>query len=199
MSSRGPLGLGALCALALAAASCSGTQAAVADPSPTPVAVVSPSPSPSPTPPPVVAVAGERIVALVDVGDGALLGPDDRGEVDETGVTAFADAVFDWLDAHLTDLQAGGAGQLAEVAPEGLSTGDGAPTDAGTAALASPELPVATARYELTAYHDAAEEFASVRVTVTGPDAAERTATLVFAPDANGAPELVLVGPEVST
>lgn len=190
----------ALLALAIAAAGCGNrTETAEAEPRLTPVPTIastpSPSPSPTPTPEP---VQGERLTRSVDVGDGALLGPDDRGEVDEAAVAAFSEAVFAWLDAHLTDLQGGGAGQLAGMLVEGLAPDDPAVVPALTTALASPELTVAAARYELTAYHDAIPQFATVDVVLADADGSPRGVTLAFATAADGRPVLVLGEPEVT-
>lgn len=199
MRRAGPLAAVALCVVAAAASGCSRSEPAAADPTPTPTPLASPSPSPSPTPtaPPVVPVVGERVVTTADVGHGTLLGPDRRGLVDEEGLAAFADAVFASLDAHLTQLQEGVA-DVGEAAPEDGSTSADLALALATASLASPELPVATARYELTTYHDAGAEFAHVVVEVTGHDGGRRSATVVFAPDDTGRPELVLAGSEVS-
>lgn len=193
-----------LCVVALAGTAGCGSRNDPADAGPrmTPVADASsaspsPSPSPSPTPEP-TPVHAERLSRSVDVGDGALLGPDDRAEVDEAAVGAFADAIFTWLDAHLGDLQSGGHGHLADVLPEGLDIDDPAVVPALTTALASPDRPVGSASYELTAYHDAGPQFATVTVGLADADGTARTATLVFAPAADGHPVLVLGETEVT-
>ena len=194
---------GALCAVTLVgAAGCgSRTEPAEAKPTMTPVpaAAASPSPSPSPSPDPVIPVQGERESTSVDIGDGSLLGSDDRESIDEAAIVAFADAIHAWLDAHLTDLQSGGTGLLAEVLPAGLAADDPAVTPALTTALASPENPVAGAHYALTAYHDAGPQFATVAVTLDDPTGTPRAATLVFAPGPDGSPELVLGETEVTS
>lgn len=179
----------------------SGSETADAEPEMTPVADMgtsAASPSPSPSPESVVPVRASRQSHAVDVGDGTLLGPDDRDTVDAAAVTAFGDTVLGWLDAHLTDLQAGGAGRLAEVLPVGLTPDDPAVAPALTTALASPDLPVAHATYELTAYHDAGPEFATVAVTLADEAGVTRTATLAFAVAAGGEPVLVLGETEVA-
>lgn len=194
------MGTATLLAVALATAGCgSRAETAEAEPRLTPVAAPddSPSPSPSPTPTP-EPVQGERLARSVDVGHGALLGPDDRGEVDEAAVAAFAETIFGWLDGHLTDLNLGGPGDLARVLDPGLAPDDPAVVPALTAALASPALTVVAATYELTAYHDAGPQFATVAVTLTGPDGATRSATLAFAAAADGGPVLVLGQPEAT-
>lgn len=191
----GRLAAAALCAaLAVAASGCSNANdSAVARPTLTPVAAPStPVPSPSPDPPIPFPTGSDRAARSVDIGDGALLGADDRGPVDEAAVVAFADAVFAWLDAHLADLQAGGSGHLADVLPEDLAADDPQVSPALTTAMAAPDHPAATAHYDLTTYHDAGPEFASVVVTLHDPTGAPRTATLVFVPNADGGPELVL-------
>lgn len=194
------VGTAALLAAVLATAGCgSRTETAQAEPRLTPVATAdsSPSPSPSPTPPP-EPVQGERLTRSVDVGDGALLGPDDRGEVDEAAIAAFSEAVFTWLDEHLTDLQGGGDGLLALVLAEGLAPDDPAVVPALTTALASPSLTVTTARYELTAFHDAGPQFATVAVALSDGGGSTRSATLAFAASTDGRPVLVLGEPEVT-
>lgn len=170
---------------------------AVAAPSPTPSP--SPSPSPSPTPSPLPPVAGERLPSSADIGDGERVeGKDTRDAVDEDAVRAFADAIFDWLDAHLDDLQRGGEGRLADIDGAGVAAGlDDAQRAALTTALANPDQRVAAATYELTAYHDATIEFASVVVTVIDPIGVNRSVTLAFTPGAEGAPQLSVASLEV--
>lgn len=186
--------------MALATAGCgSRTQTAEAEPRLTPVATTDGSPSPSPSPTPTAEpVQGERLARSVDIGDGSLLGADDRGEVDEAAVVAFSEAVFAWLDGHFTDLQRGGEGQLALVLAEGLAPDDPAVVPALTTALASPSLTVAAARYELTAYHEAGPQFATVEVALADDGGATRSATLAFAVAADGRPVLVLGEAEVT-
>lgn len=203
VAGRRAAGAAVAAALLLGTAGCAGNNdPAEADPEMTPLATESdlaaPSPSPSPTPPPVIPVRGERHPESVDVGDGSVLGADDRSEVDEAAIVAFADAIFAWLDAHLTDVQSGGAGHLAEVLPDGLAPEDPTVVPALTSALASPGQPVAGARYDLTAYHDSGPQFATVVVTLDDPTGTTRTATLVFAPASDGSPELVLAESEVA-
>lgn len=194
------VGTAALVAVALATAGCgSRTETAEAEPRLTPVATADATPSPSPSPTPTAEpVRGERLVRSVDIGDGALLGPDDRAEVDDAAVAAFAEAVFAWLDGHLTDLQAGGEGQLALVLAEGLAPDDRAVVPALTTALASPTLTVAAARYELTAFHDAGPQFAIVTVALADERGLTRSAALAFAASDDGRPVLVLGEREVT-
>lgn len=174
---------------------CTGNDPVAAAPSPTPEA---PSPTPSPTPE-LEPVAGERLPTSVDIGDGKLLGPDDRETVDEEAVRAFAATIFDWLDGHLDDLQRGGAGRLDEVLDPGLAASlDDAARAALTTSLASGDAPVATATYTLTAYHDATIEYATVEVAVTDRAGAPHRATLVFTRGPEGAPVLTLADAEVA-
>ena len=196
----GRLGTAALLAGVVATAGCgSRTETAEAEPRLTPVAAAdaSPSPSPSPTPAP-EPVQGERLVRSADIGDGGLLGPDDRGEVDEAALAAFADTVFTWLDDHLTDLQGGGEGQLSRVLDASLAPDDPTVAPALTTALASPGLTVASAVYELTTYHDGTPQFAEVAVALTDGAGVMRHATLVFAAASDGRPVLVLGETEVA-
>lgn len=182
----------------LAVAGCASNDPVAAAPSPSPTPVA-PSPTPSPTPPPLEPVAGERQLTAADVGDGVLLGPDDREGVDEGAVQVFATAVFDWLDGHLDDLQRGGDGHLDAVLDAGLAASlDDAARAGLTTALASPATPVAAATYTLTAYHDATIEHAAVEISVTDRSGATRRTTLVFTPGAEGAPVLTLADAEVA-
>lgn len=154
-----------------------------------------PSPLPSPSPVPThTPVTGERVATGIDVRpvvdrlDGV-----DRSTLDEASIHAFADQIFDALDAHLTDLQDGGPGTLSSLDAHGVLTADPTLAEAATLALAGPTRPVRAAVYDLVAYHDVTVEFAHVTATVTGADDAVRTIGLSLAADALGAPLLVAV------
>lgn len=181
--------LAAVVAVAILAAGC-GSDTGPDDtalPTLEPVAVSTPSPTPAPvTYPP---VAGERVQIAIDVGDGTVNGADDREAVDEDAIRGFASAVLDWLDRHLTDLQDGGGGLLAEVAAPGLPTQGDLPA---ALQLLPSGIRVDTARYELTAYHDTAVEFVTVAVAVDAMSGEHAEATLVFAPGDAGPPQLVM-------
>ncbi|MBW3657402.1 MAG: hypothetical protein KY457_02115 [Actinobacteria bacterium] len=153
-------------------------------------ASTSPPPEPSATP-----VAGERLPGAHWVDSTGLLthaapevGPPDT-------VLPFVHAVGDWLDAHLDDLQRGGPGRLDDVAVDGLLV---AATDEElavvTSALASPDAPVASARYRLDGSYADATEWLTATVEVTSTTGSTRAATMVFVPG-DGGPALVLFGP----
>lgn len=154
-----------------------------------------PSPAPSPSPTPAHApVAGTRVATSIDIRPvvGRLDGVD-RSTLDEASIRAFADQVFDALDAHLTDLQAGGSGILAGLDAHGVLMADPALAEAAGQGLAGPSRPVRAATYDLVAYHDVTVEFAHVTATVTGADDATRTIGLSLAADPLGAPLLVAI------
>jgi hypothetical protein len=182
--------LALLAAGVLAVAGCATTDPGGAEPSPSPSPTVA-APSPSPTPTPLPPVTGQREATVVDVGDAKVLGPDDREAVDTAAVDAFSTAVFDWLDAHLDDLQRGGVGRLDELLDGATAASLDGPTRTGlTTGLASPTAPVGSAVYTLTAYHDATIEWATVQVAVTDPSGDPRAATLLLAPGPEGQPVL---------
>lgn len=163
-------------------------------PSPSLVSTAPASPSPSPRPG-TTPVAGERIPGAHWVDSTGLLtqrapevGPPDT-------VLPFVHQVGDWLDAHLTDLQRGGAGRLDEVAVDGLLA---AATDeelaAVTSGLASPDAPVASATYRLDASYADSSEWLTATVEVTSVTGSTAAATMAFVPGDAG-PALVLFGP----
>lgn len=180
----------------LALAGCStGPDATTAVPPP----VADGSPTPPPTEEPATSepatVRGERLPGAHWVNATALLshrtvevGPGDT-------VLPAVHAVGDWLDQHLDDLQRGGEGHLAEVAPtELLAVATADDLAAVTTDLASPAAPVATATYRLDAAYDADTEWITATVEVTDVSGGHHAATLVFVPGDAG-PELVLFGP----
>lgn len=150
--------------------------------SPTATATATPSPTPTPTPPP--PVEAERELETVVTSHGPIIFPrgDDRhpaAEPDVEAVEAFAARVGDWLDAHLTDLQEGGSGQLDRYAAGLLDAADGEVLAGLTTELATAERPVAEARYRMVVAADGAPQWLHVRLDVTRADDAERSAELV--------------------
>lgn len=179
-----------LCALiaALAAAGCSQGSEPAAGPT-----TASPSPSPSPT---FGAVDGLETVVVVAADPNSLVFNDRATpEPDEAAIHAFAAQVNLWLDEHLTALQDGGDGALDEVAVAGLLDGaDPTVVDAVTTALASPDTPVAHARYHLVVAHSGAPVWLRAHVTTVDPDGGEHVAGFVFVPEPAGL-RLIAAGP----
>lgn len=181
--------------LLLTAACAGGNQPATAVPEPSDGPVATSAPAVSPAPPELVPVAGERVPGAHWVDSSGLLthAPAEVGPPDT--VLPAVHAVGDWLDAHLDDLQRGGPGRLADVAPSGLlAAADPADVAAVTSALASPAGPVASATYRLDAAYHEATEWVTATVTVTSSAGDTGAATLVFVPAPDG-PELILFGP----
>ncbi len=109
---------------------------------------------------------------------------------DSRAVEAFTAAVAGWLDRHLSDLQAGGPGLLAEVAAPGLLAGaPSEPVTAVTGALASPQRPVSQAVYQVVVAQEGPPLWARVNITVQPEGGPPATAGFVFAPG----PPLVLI------
>jgi hypothetical protein len=104
--------------------------------------LLEPPPEPEPEEPDAVAGAAEvREVIDLSVTGSGLVGSgssaDERVPVDEGAVDAVVEAITEWLDAHLTDLQAEGDGLVADVglvgAPEAADlAGPGAIIDEAT-------------------------------------------------------------------
>lgn len=166
-----------------------------------PVASVAPAPpaeapaSPAPSSAALAPVVGERVPGAYDVDATGLLAHGRGDPADPDVVLPFVHAVGDWLDAHLDDLQRGGAGRLDEVAPPALlRAASPSDLDAATTALATPGRPVARATYRLDASYAGEVEWVTVDVTVTATDGSRAGATLVFVPDGGGRPQLVLLG-----
>ncbi|MDP8927677.1 MAG: hypothetical protein M3O70_03630 [Actinomycetota bacterium] len=102
---------------------------------------------------------------------------------DDVAVAGFAAAVVGWLDRHLTDLQGGGPGLLAEVAAPGLLTGAPAVSvTAATHALVSPERPVTDAFYHVIVAQEGLPLWARVGVTVRSAEGTTSSAGFVFTP-----------------
>lgn len=152
--------------------------------------VACPSAPPPPSPPgiapesPAGPVRGQANVGVVSSSAGPIVFHDQPAPPpDDVAVAGFAAAVVGWLDRHLTDLQGGGPGLLAEVAAPGLLAG--APAEAVTAAthaLASPERPVANASYHVIVAQEGLPLWARVNVTVASPDGLTSSAGFVFTP-----------------
>lgn len=146
-------------------------------------------PSPEPVVQPVV---GARTVILEAVDAGPIVFHDrPPPEPDRTAIDAFATQVGDWLDAHLTDLQAGGDGRLDEVAAPGLLDGDPATVLDVTAELTGPDRPVTDALYHVVVSHEGAPIWARVTVLVGTEGGATARVGFVFEPG----PRLVAAGP----
>ena len=140
-----------------------------------PVAEPEPEPEPDPEPDP---VEGETEVAeVVDLSiTGTRLvhpGSADHEQVpvDEEALDALVDAIADWLDEHLTDLQDGGEGLVA-------GAGLAGPQDAGD--LAGPEEIIEDASYVFRVGVRGQPEWARVDVEVITDDGEEHAAVLAF-------------------
>jgi hypothetical protein len=180
-------------AIALVAGCSTGTEVATTAASPT-TSTESASPSTGPDLKPVV---GERTSASYSLSSDAILGLGEPEPVDEDAVEQAIATVADWLDDHLDALQTDGSGQLDEVTTDELR--DAATDDdlaSITTRLASPDRPVAAARYQIDVYHDGEPQFVRTSVTVTHPDEDVSTATLVFHLESASSPVLSLAGPE---
>lgn len=174
------------------AAGCSGTDdgdpAAAGSSPPTSSAPATsssaPSPSPSPLPSPPPPVEATREIEYVSVGPSEQLDVGAAPPADEAAGDRLAGYVGDWLDAHLTDLQDGGEGQLAEVAAPGLL---GALSDelavGATTGLANPESPVSSAEYLLRVQHAGAPLSIEADVITVHRDGSRSTAAFVLVPD----------------
>lgn len=161
-----------------------------ADPSST-----SPSPSASPSPTQALRpVLGERTTTVLPLGSRPLLGLGGNPEPDQAAIESVVDAVGDWLDAHLDELQRTGQGLWGTIAADGLADAD----QRGLVAtdLASPDQPVERARYLMTVYVDGAPEYVTTRVEVGHPDGSASEVGLVFVVAGDGTPRLSMFGPE---
>lgn len=157
------------------------------DPGPEPVTTETPEPVPEPEPvehdpPPPDDVAGTvDEVAVVDLSthhsglhhDGSE--PDAPVPVDEDAVEAVVDAAVTWVDAHLTDVQAGGDGAVVDGGLDGEVA-------AASTAVTGPDHPVTEATYVVTVGALGAPEWVRVSSTVARADGATST-TYVFLPD----------------
>lgn len=156
-----------------------------------------PSPPPPPTPPPPPDVEGD--VVEVDVWDLSASGSglfaegtarDASVPIDDEAVDAAVGAATAWIDAHLTDLQRGGPGWVADA---GL-IGDAAAASRG---LIGPERPVISTSYRVRVAVHGAPEWVAVAAEVQGADGTAG-AWFVFLPD-GGAVRLVAVHPDEGT
>jgi hypothetical protein len=145
-------------------------------------------------PPPPPEVAGE--LAAVTVNDlsrtetglfRAGSDPDAPVPVDRAAVDASVAAAVAWVDAHLTDVQAGGSGHVGDA---------GLPGDDTTVAsgLTNPDHPATSVTYRATVGALGAPEWIRMSTAVQREDG-EGTATFVFLPV--GAGEVVLVAAQV--
>lgn len=98
--------------------------------------------------------------------------------VDQDAVDAAVDAAVAWLDAHLTDLQSGGPGRVADA---GL-TGDAADASRG---LTGPGRPVTAATYRARVGTRGVPEWVAIAVDVEREDG-RSGAWFVFIPDDDG-------------
>ncbi len=162
-----------------------------------PVVAATESPSPSPTIE-LTPVAGERIVTVTSTSNPALLGLGEPVPVEQEAVDNAVLAIGDWLDGHLDRLQRQGGGTLNRVLADDLE-GVGPERAVITTGLADTDAPVAAARYHFNTYHDGGPEMIAVHVEVTHHDGTTSSAGMVFTIDADGAPKLILFGPEDPT
>lgn len=152
------------------------------------------SPAPTVTTPELEPVRGERIPAVFGLSSATVLGFGAAREPDQAAIDAAIDQIADWLDEHLDRLQRTGQGLLPAMAAEGLV--DSKTRGIVTTMLASPDAPVASARYVLSAYHDGLPQWLSAQVEVTHPDDSVAAATMVFVIAEDGTPTLTMFGPE---
>lgn len=110
--------------------------------------------------------------------------------VNQAAVDAAVDAAVAWLDAHLTDLQSGGPGRVADA---GL-TGDA--TDASRG-LTEPGRPVTTATYRARVGTRGVPDWVAIAVDVEREDA-RAGAWFVFLPEDDGV-RLVAARPDDGT
>lgn len=182
---------------ALLAATCVLLGACTSDDAPDVATSPSPTSSPSPTYE-LTPVAGERIVTVTSTSNPALLGLGEPRAVEQEAVDNAVTAIADWLDGHLDRLQRQGGGTLNRVLADDLDD-LGPERSVITTGLADTDAPVDSARYQISTFHDGAPEMISVHVEVTHPDGSTSAAGLVFTIDGEGAPRLILFGPEEPT
>lgn len=116
-------------------------------------------------------------------------------EADEEAISQFVSATARWLDSHLTDLQNGGAGLIAEIAMDGLL--DQVKPEAllaATSDLASPDRTVDEATYDVLVAVDGAPQWMRVTVETTSTDGDVGRAQFIFVPH-DGWTRLVAAGP----
>lgn len=173
-------------------AACSSDGDGGAAPSPTPsVAPTASEPAPGPEP-----VDGDVAVEVRSVSPNPVVYSGGQApDIDRRAVRRFSADVATWLDDHLTDLQHGDAGNLADVAAKGLiASGDARLVETVTTALASPERHVAAARYRFLVAAEAEPEWLRATVITEDRDGEVATAQFVFVPGPGG-PVLLAAGP----
>lgn len=146
-----------------------------------PAATETPEEEPSP-PGDVEGVVDEVIVTDLSI-SGSGLYPDGSAKdgavpVDQDAVDATVAAAVDWIDSHLTDVQSGGDGLVAEAGLEG----DATPV---SEAMAGREHPVTQASYTVTVGAREVPEWVRVSVIATREDGS-MSANFVFLPGGDG-------------
>lgn len=182
-------------AVALFTAACTPEEQAEPPPSPTTTpeaTTASPTPSPTPTLQPVKGQIERRVLSVSSDSD---LGLGGDVKPKRNSLRPAYTQIANWLDRHLDNLQRTGNGRLGQVAPTGLAPQrTRAPV---TTELASPDRPVDSARYTLTAYHDGDVEMVTAAVVVRHPKGPPSRAHFVFTIGRSGKPVLALFGPGV--
>lgn len=149
--------------------------------------------------PPLTAVRGERRPSAPSVANEAVLGLGPLAVMNERAVLDFANAVADWLDSHLDELQRDEGGRLGALAAPGLvDAADRAAIRAATSGLATRKDPVRKAVYELRVAQSGAPRWVTAEVSVTRHSGTVATAVFTFAPTPEG-PQLVAFGPGENT
>ncbi|MDP9022136.1 MAG: hypothetical protein M3N57_05425, partial [Actinomycetota bacterium] len=139
------------------------------DARPTPTADATEATDAAVAPPP---VRGEATVLVQSTFNGPIVFHDrPRPPADEATAAAMVQRATDWLDRHLTDLQAGGGGLLAEVAADGLLDGaDPALLTSVTRDLTGPDRPVRTALYHVVVAEEGSPQFLRMTALVETTD-----------------------------
>lgn len=176
-------------ALLLVAGLALGGVACQSDPEPT-ASPTTPAPSPTPTPTP---VEGQAKIEIVDLAPTGVGGGVDTPAVRQKAARRFGQAVTDWLDQHLTALQAGA--DLGALKGNPLVRGAPAATvSAVTTALATPSQLVGKARYAIRVGALGGPQWAQARVVVTDLDGNRHAADFMFEPSKAG-PRMIAAGP----
>lgn len=116
-------------------------------------------------------VVGERVEAVYHVSSREILGNGQRAALDEAGAHQVSDAIAEWLDGHLDDLQYGGMGDLASVAHPELDVPTPAPTDTASASEGVTTTPSGSEASEPSEAPPALEpRIAAVTTDLTNPD-----------------------------
>lgn len=157
---------------------CDGGSGSEARPAPTADATEATDAAASPAP-----VRGEPTVLVQSTSNGPIVFHDrPRPPADEAAAGAMVKQATDWLDRHLTDLQAGGDGLLAEVAADGLLDGaDPALLASVTGDLTGPDRPVRTALYHVVVAEEGAPAFLRMTALVETTDGRITRTGYVFA------------------